>query len=57
MKYVINIMAVTLFGWPALIVGYICRTIVSGFEAGTFIYERHEDAAIDKFTKKPKEQS
>jgi hypothetical protein len=26
---------------------------VSGFETGTFIYERHEAAAIDKFTKKP----
>ena len=52
MKYVINIMAVVLFGWPALIVGYIWRVIVSGFTAGTFIYGRHEDAAIDKFTKK-----
>jgi hypothetical protein len=53
MKYVIYIMAVVLFGWPALIVGYICWVIVSGFKAGTFICERHEDAAIDKFTKKP----
>jgi hypothetical protein len=53
MKYVINIMAVVLFGWPALIVGYIWWVIVSGFKAGTFICERHEDAAIDKFTKKP----
>ena len=57
MKYVISIMAVVLFGWPALIVGYIWKTIVSGFEAGTFICERHEDAAIDKFTTKSKEQS
>ncbi len=53
MKYVINIVAIGLFGWPALIVGYVWQTIVSGFETGTFIYERHEAAAIDKFTKKP----
>jgi hypothetical protein len=57
MKYVINIMAVVLFGWPALIVGYIWQAIVSGFETGTFIYERHEVAAIDKFTKKPEGQA
>jgi hypothetical protein len=57
MKYVINIMAVVIFGWPALIVGYVWQTIVSGFETGTFIYERHEAAAIDKFTKKPEEQA
>lgn len=57
MKYVINIVAMTLFGWPALIVGYVWQTIVSGFETGTFIYERHEAAAIDKFTKKPEGQA
>jgi hypothetical protein len=57
MKYVINIMAVVLFGWPALIVGYIWQAIVSGFETGTFIYERHEAAAIDKFAKKPERQA
>jgi hypothetical protein len=53
MKYAINIVAMTLFGWPALIAGYIWRAVVSGFETGTFLHEKHEDAAIDKFTKKP----
>ena len=57
MKYVISIMAMTLFGWPALIVGYVWETIVSGFKAGTFICEIHADAAIDKFTKKSEEQT
>ena len=56
MKYVIHIMAVVLFGWPALIVGYIWKTIVSGFKSGTFICKRHETAAINKFTKKQSEQ-
>jgi len=57
MKYVINMVAVVLIGWPALIVGYIWKLIVSGFEAGTCIFEKHQAAAIDKFTKKSEEQS
>jgi hypothetical protein len=57
MKYAINVMAVVLFGWPAMIAGYVWRAIVLGFETGTFIYERHETAAIDKFTKKPEGQA
>lgn len=56
MKYVIHIMVVVLFGWPALIVGYIWGVIVSCFTAGTFICEAHAAAAIDKFTKKQREQ-
>jgi len=57
MKYVINIMAVVMFGWPALIVGYIWQTIVSGFETGEYFYEKHEAASINKFVKKSEKQT
>jgi hypothetical protein len=52
MKYLINIVVIILFGWPSLIVSYIWQSILSGFEIGSFLFEQHKTAAIEKFVKK-----
>lgn len=52
MKYVFNVVATLLFGWPALVVGYVFGSIASGWSVGRFLQNMHEDAAIEKFAKK-----
>ena len=51
MKYVFNILAVTFIGWPSAVAGYLWSAASSGWSTGCFLYQRHEDAAIRKFTK------
>lgn len=51
MKYMVNLLAVTFIGWPAVIVGYLWSAAASGWSTGAFLYERHEAAAIKKFVK------
>ena len=50
MKYVFNILAVTFIGWPSAVAGYLWSAASSGWSTGCFLYQRHEDAAILKFT-------
>lgn len=52
MKYAVNIAAVVLLGWPALMLGYAWAAIRAGWSTGSFLYNRHEDAAIAKFVDK-----
>ena len=51
MKYVFNILAVIFIGWPSVVAGYLWSAASSGWSTGCFLYQRHEDAAIRKFTK------
>lgn len=52
MNYVLNFITVLFFAWPAQIIGYIVAAIVSGYKTGVFLYNRHEQAAINKFVHK-----
>ena len=49
MKSLLAVLAVIFLGWPALIVGYAAGAIKSGFLIGVFLYDKHEEEAIDKF--------
>jgi hypothetical protein len=49
MKYVVHMLVMELFGYPALVVGYVWNEIVSGFSVGMRLCDEHEAAAIDKF--------
>ena len=53
MKYVFNILAVTFIGWPSAVAGYLWSAASSGWSTGCFLYQRHEDAAVRKFTEIP----
>lgn len=52
MKYVFNILATIVFGWPALALGYSFAAIRSGWIVGDFLHGEHEDAVIEKFVNK-----
>ncbi len=54
MKYIIHFCAVSLFGLPAVVAGYLFYVIRSGFATGSYIADRHEDVSIEKFCKKGK---
>jgi hypothetical protein len=49
MKYLVNVTANLLLGWPSLAVGYMVAAIISGFKTGKYMYEDHEEAALYKF--------
>ena len=51
MKYILNILSVTFIGWPSLVAGYLWSAASSGWSTGHFLYQRHEDEAIRKFTR------
>lgn len=51
MKYVFSILSVAFIGWPFLVAGYLWSAASSGWSAGCFLYQRHEDEAIRKFIK------
>jgi len=53
MKHLANILTMMLLGRPALIVGYACAAIRSGFSLGAFIHAQHEVAAIKRFVNPP----
>ena len=50
MKYVCSVFVVTFIGWPFILAGYLWSAASSGWSAGCLLYQRHEDAAIRKFT-------
>ena len=52
MKYVINLICILLFTWPAVAAGYIYTAITTGLYAGKEYFEIHSDAMLDKFVKK-----
>lgn len=49
MKYLFHFVAAMLFGWPLLIAGYVYRSAQLGFQAGAFLHDRHEEAALKAF--------
>jgi hypothetical protein len=49
MKYLIHFLVFFCIGWPSLIAGYLWAAIASGWSAGKFMHDRHEDAAIKRW--------
>ncbi len=54
MKYVINNITTVLFGYPALIAGYLWRQIYIGFDLGIHVYDQHEQACMERFSNRKK---
>jgi hypothetical protein len=50
----INILALIVIEWPALVIGYVTTAIKKGYKTGVFLHDRHEKAALDKFVYKVK---